>query len=122
MSVVRVEALRIGERGVLVAIHVDVAESQPRAAVSRLFGADWLTSARPWQAEIGADVARGQLRAISRHRGLLVPLLATGSTRGLNLLGHPPSVIRVKSRHARSDRVRARAEVLLVYAPMMTDE
>jgi hypothetical protein len=53
---------------------------------------------------------------------LAVRLLAA-SPRGLNRLGHPPpSVIRVKSRHARSDRVRARAEVLLVHVPMMTDE
>src|SRR5262245_58220884 len=51
-----------------------------------------------------------------------VPLLA-GSARGPNRLGHPPpSVIRVKTRHARSDRGRARAEVLLVDVPMMTDE
>src|SRR5262249_34384093 len=51
-----------------------------------------------------------------------VPLLA-GSTRGLNRLSHPPpTVIRVKTRHARSDRGRARTEVHLVDVPMMTDE
>jgi hypothetical protein len=36
---------------------------------------------------------------------------------GLNLLGHlPPSVIRVKTRHARGNRGRARAEVLVATA------
>src|SRR5262245_54610151 len=50
-------------------------------------------------------------------------LLLAASTRGLSRSGHPPpGVIRVKSRHGRSDRVRARAKVFLVHVPMMTDK
>ena len=61
-------------------------------------------------------------RATSRHRSSRCSALAA-STPGRNRLNHPPpSVIRVKTRHARGNCGRAPAEVFLEDVPMMIDE